>query len=120
LNFVADESVDRQIVDALRRAGQQVWYVAEGELVFRQGWSTVGIVLVRLAGLSLAHKAEIVVAAIRAHATELPQAFSVIMPRTIRIRPRIKKDTALLRVQQKHRHARRRQSVHHNRQGEHS
>jgi hypothetical protein len=29
LNLVADESVDRQIVDALRQAGQRVWYVAE-------------------------------------------------------------------------------------------
>jgi predicted nuclease of predicted toxin-antitoxin system len=118
MNFLADESVDRQIVDALRRTGQQVWYVAEmvpgipdetvldlagrqnallitadkdfGELVFRQGLSTAGVVLVRLAGLSPTRKAEIVAAAISEHAPELSLAFSVIMPRSIRIRPRNK------------------------------
>ena len=72
-----DESLDRQIVDRLRREGHTVWYVAEmepgipddivldlanreadvlltadkdfGELVFRQGRVTSGIFLVRLA-----------------------------------------------------------------------
>jgi hypothetical protein len=29
MNFVADESVDRQIVDRLREDGHKVWYVAE-------------------------------------------------------------------------------------------
>ena len=31
MNFVADESVDRQIVDRLRQEGYLVWYVAEME-----------------------------------------------------------------------------------------
>ncbi|MDL1962260.1 MAG: DUF5615 family PIN-like protein [Deltaproteobacteria bacterium] len=29
MNFVADESVDRQIVERLRDDGHSVWYVAE-------------------------------------------------------------------------------------------
>ncbi len=29
MNFVADESVDRQIVERLRDNGHSVWYVAE-------------------------------------------------------------------------------------------
>jgi predicted nuclease of predicted toxin-antitoxin system len=118
LNFVADESLDYQIVAALRRAGHQVWYVAEmapgisdeavlglanrqdalliaadkdfGELVFRQGLLTAGVIMVRLAGLSSAHKAEIVTAAVRQHESELHGSFAVVMPLSIRIRQRTK------------------------------
>ncbi|MDW8053949.1 MAG: DUF5615 family PIN-like protein [Anaerolineae bacterium] len=70
MNFLADESIDRQIVDRLRREGHQVWYVAErhtgisdeevlalsnreeallltadkdfGEIVFRKGFTRKG------------------------------------------------------------------------------
>ena len=80
MNFLADESVDQQIVDRLREDGHFVVYVAEmdpgiddkdvlyaanqqmallitadkgfGELVFRQRLVSKGVVLVRLAGLS--------------------------------------------------------------------
>ena len=31
MNVVADESIDRPIVDRLRQDGHQVWYVAEME-----------------------------------------------------------------------------------------
>lgn len=31
MNFLADESVDRQIVERLRQDGHLVWYVAEME-----------------------------------------------------------------------------------------
>lgn len=31
MNFLADESVDRQIVERVRQDGHQVWYVAEME-----------------------------------------------------------------------------------------
>ena len=114
MNFLADESVDRQIVDRLRQDGHLVWYVAEmepgiaddtvldlanqeaallltadkdfGELVFRQRRLAPGIVLIRLAGLSPAGKAEVVASAINGHASELSQAFAVITPGTIRIR----------------------------------
>jgi predicted nuclease of predicted toxin-antitoxin system len=114
MNLLADESVDRQIVDRLRRDEHRVWYVAEmepgisddvvlglanqqaallltadkdfGELVFRQRRLTSGVVLVRLAGLSPTHKAEIVATVVKEHAVELPRAFAVITPGVVRIR----------------------------------
>jgi predicted nuclease of predicted toxin-antitoxin system len=114
VNLLADESVDRQIVDHLRREGHTVRYVAEmepgiaddivlnlanqeadvlltadkdfGELVFRQGRLMSGILLVRLAGLSPARKAEVVASAVNQHSSELPGAFAVLTPGTFRIR----------------------------------
>ncbi len=96
MNFLADESVDQQIVDRLRADGHAVVYVAEmdpgiddkgvlsaankrmallvtadkgfGELVFRQRLISKGVVLVRLA--------------------ELSDAFSVVSPGMFRIRRR--------------------------------
>lgn len=114
MNFLADESVDRQIVDRLRQDGHLVRYVAEmgpgisddtvldlanqevallltadkdfGELVFRQRRPMPGIVLIRLAGLSPMHKAGIVASTINQHVAELPRAFAVIAPGVFRIR----------------------------------
>ncbi len=114
MNFFADESIDRQIVSRLRRDGHAVRYVAEmepgisddmvldlaneeadvlltadkdfGELVFRQGRLAPGIMLIRLAGLSPARKAEAVAFAIDQHSGELPGAFAVLTPRSFRIR----------------------------------
>ncbi len=114
MNFLADESVDRQIVDRLRQDTHNVLYIAEmmpgisddivlnianqkevllltadkdfGELVFRQGRITAGIVFIRLAGLSLASKAKIVSSAINEHTAELFHAFTVITPGAVRIR----------------------------------
>jgi len=114
VNFVADESVERQTVDRLRQEGHTVWYVAEmdpgisdsavldsanqrsallltadknfGELVFRQRRLASGVMLIRLAGLSLTAKAEIVASTISKSAGELPHAFTVISPGAIRIR----------------------------------
>ena len=114
MNLVADESVDQPIVARLRSDGHQVHYVAEmspsiddgavmelanrnesllltgdkdfGELVFRQRKVTLGVMLLRLAGLSPALKARLVSEAIAAHAQEMPHAFTVIAPGAIRIR----------------------------------
>jgi predicted nuclease of predicted toxin-antitoxin system len=86
VTFVADESVDRQIVEAVRRLGYAVVSIAEsapgiadenvlgrandaqsvlltadkdfGELVFRQCRLHAGVVLLRLAGLASAAKAQ--------------------------------------------------------------
>jgi predicted nuclease of predicted toxin-antitoxin system len=91
LKLYADEGIDRQIVDALRRAGFDVAYAAEtdpsstddsllgkaaaerrllltsdkdfGELVYRLGKANDGVVLVRLSGLSADMKARLVVEA---------------------------------------------------------
>ncbi|GIV80352.1 DUF5615 family PIN-like protein [Litorilinea aerophila] len=126
MKILADESVDRPIVERLRQNGYQVWYVAEmepgisddvvldlanreeailltadkdfGELVFRQGRVTRGVILIRLAGISPIRKAEIVASALAAHGGEMEQAFTVITPGAVRIRRRAikseKEDTA--------------------------
>jgi len=85
MNWVADENIDRQIVEALRQHDHNVTYVPEiariasdedvlriaadesallatadkdfGEMVFRQGRVSAGVVLVRLAGLPALQKA---------------------------------------------------------------
>jgi predicted nuclease of predicted toxin-antitoxin system len=116
VKFLADEGVDRPIVERLRQSGHQVWYVAElepgisddvvldlanregailltsdrdfGELVFRQGRLTTGVVLIRLSGISPGRKAEIVDTALAAHGDEMAQAFTVITPAAVRIRRR--------------------------------
>jgi predicted nuclease of predicted toxin-antitoxin system len=115
MNLLADESVDRQIVESLRQDGHEVLYVAEmepgiaddvvleraneksslmvtadkdfGELVFRDKRLTEGgVVLLRLAGLSAERKAEIVSDAFKEHEAEFSHHFSVIAPGRIRIR----------------------------------
>lgn len=114
MNFLAEESVDQPIVARLREEDHHVVYVAElqpgisdeevlrladqaaallltadkdfGEIVFRQGSHVHGVVLVRLAGLSSARKADIVARAVREHAAELARAFAVVMPGALRIR----------------------------------
>ena len=114
MNFLADESVERQIVNALRKAGHTVLYVAEmspglddgavlalanqsgsvlvtsdkdfGELVFRQKRIHQGVVLTRLNGQSEDLKAETLVLVVKDFNKELPGAFCVISPGIVRIR----------------------------------
>jgi predicted nuclease of predicted toxin-antitoxin system len=114
MNFLADESVDGPVVHLLRQDGHDVLSVAEmepslpdeavlvmanqrdallltadkdfGELVFRQRRVSAGVVLIRLAGLSSGTKAMAVSTAIREHASELRDAFTVISPGMVRIR----------------------------------
>ena len=117
MNLLADESVDRPVVERLRQDSHDVVYVAEpapsitdeevlreanarsavlvtadkdfGELVFRQGLVHSGVVLLRLAGLANATKAEIVAEVCRVRAAELIGSFSVISPGQVRIRRRL-------------------------------
>lgn len=114
MNLLADESIDAPIVEQLRADGHTVAYVAEmrpsitdeevlddanrsqsplltgdkdfGELLFRLGRVSPGVILVRLAGLSPRLKTQIVAAAIRGHGHEMLGAFTVISPGLIRIR----------------------------------
>jgi predicted nuclease of predicted toxin-antitoxin system len=117
MTFLADEGVDRQIVERLRLDGHQVAYVAEmppgitdevvliesrasasvlitadkdfGELVFRQRRASTGVLLIRLWGLGPAMKAAVVSRAIHEHGQELARAFAVLSPGNIRIRREI-------------------------------
>lgn len=59
-----------------------------GELVFRQRQVTSGIILMRLAGLGPDEKAAIVATTVYSHADELPGAFTVITPKSVRVRRR--------------------------------
>lgn len=114
--LVANEGIDRPVVERLRQDGHDVVYVAElapstpdeeilqlanaqravlltadkdfGELVFRQGLVHSGVLLLRLAGLANATKAEVVAEVCRDRAAELIGAFSVISPGQVRIRRR--------------------------------
>ena len=114
MNLVGDESVERPVVERLRLDGHDVVYVAElapsivdeevlrqanargavlvtadkdfGALVFRQGLVHSGVVLLRLAGLANATRAEIVAEVCRLHAAELIGAFTVVTPGQVRIR----------------------------------
>ena len=114
MNFVADEGVERQIIDALRGIGHSVRAVAElgpgmtdesvlalaaeqtailltldtdfGELVYRQGRANAGVLLVRLPGEPPERKAALVAQAIERHSDELGRAFSVLNATRLRIR----------------------------------
>ena len=117
MNLLADESVERQIVERLRQDGHEVLYVAEmepgisddlvlekanqnsallltadkdfGELIFHQNrLNASGIVLLRLAGMTSESKAELVAAFFREHKEDLSQTFIVISQGSIRIRRR--------------------------------
>ena len=120
MKFVADESVDFPIVERLRQDGHSVWAVVEmdsgisddlvldhanrqnavlltadkdfGELVFRLNRLSLGVVLVRLAGLPPKYKAEIVARAIAEKGEELKGAFSVITASALRVRRRLVPD----------------------------
>jgi predicted nuclease of predicted toxin-antitoxin system len=114
MKFLADENMDAAIVDRLRQAAHQVWYVLEmepgisddevlalanregailitadkdfGELVFRLRRITTGIILMRLAGLSISTKRDLLMLMIQEHESELFSAFTVLAPTSIRIR----------------------------------
>jgi predicted nuclease of predicted toxin-antitoxin system len=114
LKFVADQSVDYQVVSRLREDGHEVFYIAEthsgatddsvltqanlqkavlltsdkdfGDLVFRQHLISSGILLLRIAGLSQERKAAIVAEAIRKHGPAMSEGFTVLTSKTIRIR----------------------------------
>jgi predicted nuclease of predicted toxin-antitoxin system len=114
MNLLADEGLERVVVERLRRDGHSVGWVAElapsvpdeevlrlaiaggavlvtedkdfGELVYRRRLGHTGVVLVRLEGLPNALKAEIVSEAMRAYGQEMAGAFSVVSPDSVRVR----------------------------------
>ena len=101
MNLLADESVDRPVVEHLRQQGHDVVYVAElspGVLDDQvlQYANQRGALLVtadkdfglRLAGLPEAVKCETVAGVFRDHRAELVGAFSVVSSGALRIRPK--------------------------------
>lgn len=117
MRIVADENVDRPIIDQLRAAGFEVVAIAEigqgatddlvlsqsverssllltadkdfGDLVFRQRLVSEGVVLLRLSGLSQELRTALVETAFRNHSDRFPGCFTVIEPGGIRIRQRV-------------------------------
>ena len=118
MTIVADESVDGRTVEHLRAAGHHVLFIAElepgikdrevlrravemdavlvtadkdfGELVFRQRLPHSGVVLIRLAGLSLEDRAAHVTRSLSECAEGLREYFAVLDERAIRLRRRAK------------------------------
>ena len=116
MRLLADENVDGPIVERLRNDGHDVLWVAElepaipdeqvldlanressllltadtdfGELVYRQRRIALGVVLIRLTGLSSPRKAALVADALRSRGAEMPGGFTVITPGAVRIRKR--------------------------------
>lgn len=114
MNLVADENIDRRIVERLRLDGHQVDWIVElspsvsdeevllraasggallitedkdfGELVYRRRLSHAGVLLIRLEGLDNSAKAEVVSRAVRDNEMELSGGFSVVSADSIRIR----------------------------------
>jgi len=117
MNFLADEGVDFPVVERLRGDGHEVLYIAEmdpgisdekvlalandknallltadkdfGELVYRLHRISAGVLLMRLAGLSPARKAELVSSVVRDHGEKLIHTFTVVTPGLVRVRPRV-------------------------------
>ncbi len=115
MKILADENISRLLVDRLRQEGHEVLYIMEmargskdttvlelasqsgallvtddkdfGELVFHQHLDASGVLLVRLATVEPSQAIEVVVQVIEEYGDRLLQAFTVIMPRGIRIRP---------------------------------
>ena len=116
MRYVADENVERQIVEALRHAGYEVEYIAEtapgatdpevleganresavfitgdkdfGELVYRRRQQNSGVVLLRLSGLTRERKVGIALKVFGDHSADFANAFSVVTETGVRVRRR--------------------------------
>ena len=114
MKFLADENFEPQFIARLREEGHEVLFLDEydagiddveilrtaidqdavvitndkdfGELIFRHGFESRGVVFLRLYDLPLIERVEIVIAAIRTHEAELKSAFTVISRKSVRIR----------------------------------
>jgi len=121
VNFLFDESVDAPIAAGLRAEGHAVVSVWElepgmrddavlaqanqdravlvtadkdfGELVFRMGRVHNGVLLIRMAGLTLEKKASIVSAAVREHGWQMQRAFTVVTAGLVRVRRTIERES---------------------------
>ncbi|MGH7575889.1 MAG: DUF5615 family PIN-like protein [Longimicrobiales bacterium] len=117
MTFLCDADVDGPLVRRLRDDGHDVSYMTEikanstdeevlalasgkhavlitrdkgfGRLVFQQGLASSGVLLIRLAGVPMADRAELLSRTVQQHGSEFIGAFSVLTPAGLRIRPRL-------------------------------
>lgn len=115
IRFLADESCDAIVVRMLRSLGYDVTYIAESspgitddivltqslleerllltedrdfcELVFRDGKSAYGIILIRIPARERHSKAERLAVLVREHGDQLPHAMTTLSPTAVKIRP---------------------------------
>ena len=57
-----------------------------GELIYRSGRTSTGVILLRLAGLSSFDKSNLLISSINDHGEEMYNSFTVISKKSIRIR----------------------------------
>jgi predicted nuclease of predicted toxin-antitoxin system len=116
MNFVADESCARPVIQALRKAGHDVLAIAEiargatddqvleralkekrvlitedrdfGELVYARGRSSPGVILVRFPSRARRAKSATVIEAVSRLGSRLRDAFAVVEPGRVRISSR--------------------------------
>jgi predicted nuclease of predicted toxin-antitoxin system len=114
MRLVADENINRLVVQHLRKAGHEIVAIAEdhatisdesvldianerqsilltsdkdfGELAYRQNLVHCGIILVRLAGQTTEQKSIILEKVLNTHGDELRNSFTVITSDQVRIR----------------------------------
>ena len=114
MRLVADENINRLVVQHLRSVGHEIVSIAEehatipdesvldianqtqsilltsdkdfGELAYRQNLVHCGIILVRLAGQTTEQKSIILEKILDTHGDELSHSFTVITPDQVRIR----------------------------------
>jgi predicted nuclease of predicted toxin-antitoxin system len=115
MNILADENISLTIVEHLRNEGHQVTRVADiarrspdievlaiamqhktllltedkdfGKLVIDAGGKTIGVFLIRLKGFTPSEKAKRITEVIKVYGESLLQAFTVITPQIVRVRP---------------------------------
>lgn len=114
MNFIADENIDIEIINILRKAGYTILSIAEdypgipddeileiannqnailitgdkdfGELVFRRGRATNGVVLTRVLGISQEQKARMILEVFINYANDFYGNFTVIGNKKTRIK----------------------------------
>jgi predicted nuclease of predicted toxin-antitoxin system len=115
MRFVADESVDGNVVRALRSAGHEVMYIADemsstndpdvlafavgrnevlltedkdfGEIVHNRRHQHAGVVLMRMNAMPPLDRVARTLMVISVHEARLKNAFTVISARRVRVRP---------------------------------
>ena len=115
MRLVADECVPADVVALLRAAGHEVHAIWEtrrgatddevlgvaaelkcplvtedldfGEMVFRRGQASAGVILLRMSGVPNAEKGSVLLRALQEHVAELSGAFLVVSATSVRVRP---------------------------------